>query len=75
MNNLIEFKFNLVQVYETTHLSVEFIDKSIEHGIICPSGNSPEEWLFDTNQLNLLRKAARLRNDLRLDWNGLAFSY
>lgn len=74
MGTLVKLTFNLIQTYEITHLSTEFINKSIEHGIIDPSGNCPQEWLFDSNQLDLLRKASRLRNDLELDWNGLALA-
>ncbi len=74
MNNTVKFSFNLIQLYEITHLSSEFIDKSIEHGIINPAGKNAEEWLFNSNHLNLLQKAARLRNDLGLDWNGLALA-
>jgi chaperone modulatory protein CbpM len=74
MGTLVKLRFNLIQIYEITHLSTEFIDKSVEHGIIDPSGSCPQEWLFDTHQLNVLRKAARLRNDLGLNWNGLALA-
>jgi chaperone modulatory protein CbpM len=74
MGTLVKLRFNLMQTYEITQLSTEFVDKIVEHGIIEPTGSCPQEWLFDTQQLNLLRKAARLRNDLGLDWTGLALA-
>lgn len=74
MQTIVKLRFKLSQLYKITHLSSDFIDKCIEHGIVEPIGNQPKEWLFDADQLNRLRKAARLRNDLDLNWSGLALA-
>lgn len=46
----------------------------IEHGIIEPEGDNPETWLFTTDMVPLTQRASRLRQDLGLNWAGLALA-
>lgn len=46
----------------------------VEQGIVEPSGDTPEEWLFDAAALSVARRAARLQRDLEIDWAGIALA-
>lgn len=44
----------------------------VEHGIVAPKGNSPQDWLFDLDMICTAKRALRLRHDLQLDWSAIA---
>ncbi|WP_198538212.1 chaperone modulator CbpM [Marinicella sediminis] len=71
---MIKFTYSLTQLYQTTHLSSGFIEKCVEYGILDPLVSQSGDWLFEVDQLIRLKKAARLRDDLDLNWNGLALA-
>lgn len=74
MTESIKVKMSFIQLCESAQVPQRFIEKSIEYGIITPPGEQREDWLFDTDHLQLLTKAARLKNDLGLNWSGLALA-
>lgn len=55
-----------------TGLSVETIIEVVEHGIVEPEGDAPEQWMFTGNCLCTVQRASRLRRDLGLNWSGIA---
>lgn len=44
----------------------------IEHGIVVPQGDSPQEWLFDLDMIYTAKRALRLQRELQLDWSAIA---
>jgi chaperone modulatory protein CbpM len=44
----------------------------VEHGIIIPDGETPEDWLFDLQMISTARRAMRLQRDLQLEWSAVA---
>lgn len=44
----------------------------VEHGIVQPEGESPQEWLFDLEMICTAKRALRLQRDLHLDWSAIA---
>ena len=44
----------------------------VEHGIVEPEGDSPQEWLFDLEMICTAKRALRLQRDLHLDWSAIA---
>ena len=46
----------------------------VEHGIVEPSGKTPEEWLFDDQAPVLAKRAAKLQRELELEWEGVALA-
>ncbi|TWI58338.1 chaperone modulatory protein CbpM [Pseudomonas duriflava] len=46
----------------------------VEHGIVEPSGQGPDRWMFDLSALHTVRRAVRLQRELELDWAGIALA-
>ena len=46
----------------------------VEHGIVEPSGPTPEQWLFDASALAIVKRAFRLQADLQIEWAGVALA-
>ena len=44
----------------------------VEHGIVEPEGDSPQNWLFDLEMICTAKRALRLQRDLHLDWSAIA---
>lgn len=44
----------------------------VEHGIVEPQGDSPQDWLFDLEMICTAKRALRLQRDLHLDWSAIA---
>ena len=55
-------------------LPAAYVIEIVEHGIVEPSGRTPEEWLFDEQASVLARRAAKLQRDLDLEWEGVALA-
>lgn len=55
-------------------LSADCLIEIVDQGIVEPSGEKPEEWLFDAAALDVARRAARLQRDLEIDWSGIALA-
>lgn len=62
----------LQEVCSSTGLSRETVVDIVEHGIVEPQGEAPEQWLFDDRCLCLVQRARRLQRDLELNWQGIA---
>ena len=46
----------------------------VEHGILEPQGKQPKDWRFTDYELALAKRAAKLRRDLELEWEGVALA-
>ena len=55
-------------------LPAAYVIEIVEHGIVEPSGRTPEEWLFDDQAPVLAKRAAKLQRDLELEWEGVALA-
>jgi chaperone modulatory protein CbpM len=64
----------LTEVSQCVQLSVETVITIVDHGIVEPRGAQPQEWLFAQDMLDTLRRAARLQQDLELDWEAIALA-
>jgi len=53
-------------------IRIEVIRDFVSHDIVKPTGNAPEEWMFDVMQLQRLQKALRLQRDFELNLHGAA---
>lgn len=60
------------QLSEIFGIEIVLIRDLVAYDILVPSGNAPEEWLFDMAQLKRLRTALRLQRDLELNLAGVA---
>ncbi|BBP74488.1 chaperone modulatory protein CbpM [Pseudomonas gingeri NCPPB 3146 = LMG 5327] len=59
---------------EASDLPVAYVIEIVEHGILEPQGRSPEAWRFLDHELVIARRAAKLRHDLELEWEGVALA-
>jgi len=62
----------LTEVCHELDLPREACEELVEHGIVHPEGDRPEEWAFDITMVSVIKRASRLRRDLDLDWSAVA---
>ena len=62
----------LTEVCSELNLPREACEELVEHGIVHPQGQRPEDWTFDVTMVSVIRRATRLRRDLDLDWSAVA---
>ena len=66
--------YSLSQVCEICGIEAVLVAELAAHGVINPPGGEPEMWSFSEHDLLRSQKAIRLRNDLGIDWAGLALA-
>ena len=74
MSNPLIVQLDMAEFCEATDLSDVYVIEIVEHGILEPQGRKPDEWLFDDQALIVARRAAKLRRDLELEWEGVALA-
>ncbi|MCW8194480.1 chaperone modulatory protein CbpM [Proteobacteria bacterium 005FR1] len=60
------------EVCQRVDLSTETLVEIVEHGIVEPEGEQPEQWMFSVDYVCTIRRATRLHRDLGIDWAGVA---
>ena len=55
-------------------LPAAYVIEIVEHGILEPQGRQPKDWRFTDYELTLAKRAAKLRHDLELEWEGVALA-
>lgn len=66
--------YSLRQVCESCGIYAEQVIEMIEYGIVEPSGESAEQWLFDVEALFRVRRALNLCHDLGLNLSGASLA-
>ena len=66
------YVLSLTEITQCVRIPVETVIVIVDHGIVEPRGQIPEEWQFEPHMLATLRRAIRLQQDLELDWAGIA---
>ena len=74
MSSPLIVQLDMAQFCEATELSDVYVIEIVEHGILEPSGASPEQWLFDANALVIAKRARRLQGELQIEWAGIALA-
>ena len=67
-------QMNVVEFCQCTELPQTWLIEIVEQGILEPKGSEPEQWLFDMQAVAVARRALRLRQDLELEWAGIALA-
>lgn len=60
------------QFCNTVPLPKEHLRDIVDLGIINPEGNQPDKWQFDVDMVCCARRASQLRQQLEVDWPGIA---
>ena len=64
----------LEEICHTCNTTEDVLIQLVDHGIIEPRGQSPQDWRFDSRMVAVAKRAARLRRDLDLEWEGIALA-
>lgn len=67
-----EVQFTLVELSRICHVDIAQVVELVDEGVLTPSGDDVEQWLFGGATLRRARRALRLTRDLELDAAGTA---
>ena len=62
----------LTEICIELQLSQDACVELVDLGVVSPSGNAPQDWTFDYTSVCIIRRAARLRRELDLEWSAVA---
>ncbi|MGH8346246.1 MAG: chaperone modulator CbpM [Pseudomonas sp.] len=74
MSSPLNVQLDMTEFCEATELSDVYVIEIVEHGILEPQGAQPKDWRFNDYELTLAKRAAKLRRDLDLEWEGVALA-
>ena len=74
MSSPLIVQLDMAQFCEATDLPAVYVIEIVEHGILEPQGAQPQDWRFNDYELALAKRAAKLRRDLELEWEGVALA-
>lgn len=55
-------------------ISIRALIEIVDYGIVEPEGVSRRDWRFDPQAIAVIKRAARLKQDLDIDWGGVALA-
>ena len=64
--------FTITELCLRTGVSEEELTEIVGLGMIEPHQPQADTWLFDDSAVTIVHRAVRLRNELELDWPGIA---
>ncbi|MBJ3589986.1 chaperone modulator CbpM [Salmonella enterica subsp. enterica serovar Saintpaul] len=64
--------FTITEFCLHTGVSEEELNEIVGLGVIEPREDAAAHWQFDDRALNVVKRALRLRQELELDWPGIA---
>ncbi|MHC2145922.1 chaperone modulator CbpM [Pseudomonas sp. 210_17 TE3656] len=74
MSSTLIVQLDMQTLCQEADLPAAYVIEIVEHGIVEPSGRTPEDWLFDDQAPVLAKRAAKLHHDLHLEWEGVALA-
>ena len=74
MSSTLIVQLDMRTLCQEADITADYVVEIVEHGIVEPSGRTPEEWLFDDQAPLLARRAAKLHQELELEWEGVALA-
>ena len=74
MSSPLIVQLDMAEFCEAADLSDVYVIEIVEHGILEPQGAQPQDWRFNDYELLLAKRAAKLRRDLELEWEGVALA-
>lgn len=65
-------RLSVHELCEACGIEIVLVKDLVSYEIVCPMGDSQDDWVFDMHQLKRLRTAMRLQRDLELNLAGVA---
>jgi len=74
MSSTLIVQLDMRTLCQEADLTADCVIEIVEHGIVEPSGRTPEEWVFDDRAPVTLKRAVKLHDQLELEWEGEALA-
>ena len=74
MSSTLIVQLDMERFCEEAGIPATYVIEIVEHGIIEPQGRTPDVWRFADYELSIARRAAKLRDDLHIEWEGVALA-
>ena len=74
MSSTLIVQLDMRTLCQEADLTSDCVIEIVEHGIVEPSGRTPEEWVFDDRAPVTLKRAVKLHDQLELEWEGVALA-
>ena len=74
MSSTLIVQLDMERFCEEANIPATYVIEIVEHGIIEPQGRTPDAWRFEDYELVIARRAAKLRDDLQMEWEGVALA-
>ena len=69
MSSTLIVQLDMRTLCQEADITADYVIEIVEHGIVEPSGRTPEDWLFDEQAPLLAKRAAKLH------WSGKAWRW
>ncbi len=74
MSSTLIVQLDMHTLCQEADLTADCVIEIGENGVVEPPGRRPEDWLFDDQAPLLARRAAKLHQELELEWEGVALA-
>jgi len=74
MSSTLIVQLDMRSLCREADITQDYVIEIVEHGIVEPKGRTPDDWLFDDQAPLLARRAAKLHQELELEWEGVALA-
>lgn len=74
MSSTLIVQLDMRTLCQEADITADCVIEIVEHGIVEPSGRTPEEWVFDDRAPLTLKRAVKLHDQLALEWEGVALA-
>lgn len=74
MSSTLIVQLDMRTLCQEADITADWVIEIVEHGIVEPSGRTPEDWLFDDCAPVTLKRAVKLHQELELEWEGVALA-
>jgi chaperone modulatory protein CbpM len=66
------YQVSIVELADTCGVSEAIVRELVEYGALAPEDPQSQPWMFSAEWVGRIRRAARIREDLELETQGLA---
>ena len=67
-------RISLTELKQVSGLTIREIEELVDFGVLEAQGKDPDEWIFSSHCITVVRKAIRLKKDFDLNPSGIALA-